>query len=197
MAETDFILASLSPRRKELLRREGYRFEIVAPCIEEESAHEDPERLAVRNALAKARSVADVRPEQLVLGADTVVHLNGSIIGKPADIAEAREILEKLSGSVHEVITGVALVRERPGLELTAAARTRIKMKSMSGEEIARYAASGEGLGKAGAYAVQENGDRYIEELDGSFTNVVGLPVKLVARLLEKARSADAGVSKE
>jgi len=193
----DFILASASPRREQLLRREGYRFDIVAPRAEEENADDDAERLAVRNALAKARSVAAARPNGLVLGADTVVHLDGAIIGKPADSAEARRILEALSGSVHEVITGVALIRLRPALELTGAARTRIKMKPMSDEEIARYAASGEGLDKAGAYAVQENGDKYIEQLEGSFTNVVGLPVELVARLLEKARSADGSVSKE
>jgi len=182
------ILASASPRRQKLLQEWGLHFETVEPNAPERLTGDDPAELAVENALAKARSVARERPAQLVLGADTVVHLNGRVIGKPADRPEAREILRTLSGTEHEVITGVAVVCDAHAVQLTGAARTAIRMKGLSEKDIDEYVALGEGLGKAGAYAVQESGDRYIEELRGSFTNVVGLPMELVTDLLAKAR---------
>jgi len=197
MRNADFILASASPRRRDLLRKAGCSFEIVIPRVDEEEVGVNPGEVAVRNALAKARAVAAQRPDMLVLGADTVVHLDGRIIGKPADAPHARLILEALSGSTHEVLTGVALVCQRADYEITGKACTKIKMRTISREEIDEYVASGEGLDKAGAYAVQENGDKYIEQLDGSFTNVVGLPLELVGELLKKARLKLSGVSQE
>jgi septum formation protein len=123
----------------------------------------------------------------LVLGADTVVVLGGRIIGKPADEADARRILLALSGSEHQVLTGVALVDAASGRRWTAHEVTRVNMRVMRPAEIDAYVASGEAMGKAGAYAIQETGDRYIEQLQGSITNVVGLPMELLERMISAA----------
>jgi septum formation protein len=181
-----FILASASPRRRELLREAGYDFDVVEPNLDEALEDGDPEKLVVRNALMKARAVAERFPDRYVLGADTIVYLQGRVIGKPADREDARRILKLLSGTEHEVVTGVALVRKEAGIELTGASRTRLRMKTLSAKEVESYVARGEGLGKAGAYAIQENGDKFIEELRGSFTNVVGLPLEVVETLFRE-----------
>lgn len=190
------ILASASPRRRQLLASAGIRFEVQPADIVEDLPEEShsPELEAQRLALAKARAVADGRPPdgrwdgRWVLGADTIVVLGRRIIGKPRDEADALAILSRLSGSTHRVITGLALVE--CGAELRTLVRsdeTRITMRTIPPEEIRRYVDSGAGEGKAGAYAIQEGGDKYVERMEGSLTNVVGLPMELLKRMLSEA----------
>jgi septum formation protein len=180
------ILASSSERRRRLLEEAGYDFEVVVPKLGEDRLHpQDPTVLAESLAYAKARQVADRLDRNIVIGADTIVSLQGRVIGKPADETEAREILRKLSGSTHEVITGVCLVNARRGERLLGSDLTRVTLRKLSDSELDAYVHSGEGFGKAGAYAIQESGDRFVQRLDGSFTNVVGLPMPLLARMLD------------
>jgi len=180
------ILASSSERRRRLLEQAGYDFDVVVPRIPEDHLHpDDPRVLAESLAYAKARQAAERIEHPLVIGADTVVSLDGHVIGKPERDTEARDILRRLSGTTHEVITGVCLVNPRRGERLMGADVTRVTLRPLSGEELDDYVRSGEGLGKAGAYAIQENGDRFVEKIEGSFTNVVGLPMVMLAELLD------------
>lgn len=186
-----FILASASPRRRRLLAEAGYDFEVVPPPVEEPRSLSDglmPSRQAEALAYFKARSVAERARRAVVLGADTVVAASGKILGKAADEAEARAMLDELAGIRHAVITGVTLLR--PGGKRTmTSVLTWVTMRPMSREEIDAYVASGEWVGKAGAYAIQESADRYVERVEGSWTNVVGLPMERVTRLLGPAES--------
>lgn len=188
---TTLILASRSPRRRELLRQAGYRFEVLAPPIEDRGVNFHGVVGAYVESLAYLKAMATVDGHGLtaglVLGADTVVELDGQIIGKPADEADARRILSALSGSEHHVLTGLALVDLDRTRRWLAHDVTRICMRTITPEEIGAYVASGEALGKAGAYALQETGDRYVDHMDGSLTNVVGLPMQLLERLLKAA----------
>lgn len=181
------ILASASPRRRDLLSRAGYEFTVQPPTLDEPNhlpSGLPPAQYAESLAYFKARSVADAHPHARVLGADTiVVDVQGRILGKAGTPEEAREMLHTLSHHPHEVITGVALVGPGARRIITADA-TRVFMRPMSERDIEEYIASGEWEGKAGAYAIQESADRFIETLDGSFSNVVGLPMELVERLL-------------
>jgi septum formation protein len=185
------ILASHSPRRQELLRQAGYRFQVRPPPIDDRAVTGAPSTGAYVESLAYLKAMAAIEvhglTEGLVLGADTAVELAGRIIGKPADAADARRILSDLSGSQHAVVTGLALVDLATGRRLLAHDVTRVRMRRMTAEEIDAYVSSGEALGKAGAYALQETGDRYVEELQGSATNVVGLPMALLERMLKAA----------
>jgi len=138
-------------------------------------------------AALKARAVARTRPEAIVIGADTAVWCNGRLIGKPRDRADAVSILTLLTQSPHLVISGLALVWPCCGLELVGSDATRVHMRRATPKEIEDYVASGEADGKAGAYAIQEKGDRFVESLEGSFSNVVGLPLELLAGFLETA----------
>ncbi|MBN1941909.1 MAG: septum formation protein Maf [Phycisphaerae bacterium] len=180
------ILASASPRRRELLAEAGYDFEVHSPVMEEPGdlpAGIPPAAYAESLAYFKARSVAEAYPRDLVLGADTVVALGNRVLGKPADADDARRMLTELSHNRHAVITGVALVG--PGERRSIASDiTYVTMRPMSSREIEDYIASGEWQGKAGAYAIQETADKFIVKLEGSFTNVVGLPMELLGRLL-------------
>ncbi len=184
------ILASRSPRRRQLLAELGIGFEIVAPRIAEPMTSPvrlPPAELAEAWAYFKAACVYTDHTDDFVLGADTLVSLDGRVFGKPADAHEARHMLEALSGSRHEVITGVALLG--PGLRrLIASATTKITMRPMSRREIDGYIATGEWQDKAGAYAIQETADRYVEKIEGSFTNVVGLPLELTERMINQVR---------
>jgi len=185
------VLASNSPRRRELLRQAGYRFEVVAPPGEDRGVSQASSPGAYVESLAYMKAMAAIDrhglTDALVLAADTVVDLAGRIIGKPADAADARRILSELSGSEHSVLTGLALVDLAAGRRLLAHDVTKVRMRRMTPEEIDAYVASGEALGKAGAYALQETGDRYVEHMEGSLTNVVGLPMQLLERLLKAA----------
>lgn len=181
------VLASASPRRRDLLGQAGVDFEVDPAGVDEESAERDPRRLAEELAARKARAVADRRPGEWVLGADTVVCVGGELLGKPADEAEARRMLRTLSESVHEVVTGVCLVAPGGGTR-TASETTHVTMRRISAPEVEAYVASGEWRDKAGGYAIQENADAFVTDLaGGGFDNVVGLPVGLVLGLLEES----------
>ena len=179
------MLASASPRRRELLARLGVPFTLRPAGIDESPLPgEAPERLAVRLALAKARAAArDAPAGSTILGADTVVALDGELLAKPADAAEARSMLGRLSGREHEVWTGVAVVGPDDA-ERSGAQCTRVRFRTLGAAEIARYAASGEPLDKAGGYAIQGGAAAFVESVDGDTDNVVGLPLGLVVELL-------------
>ncbi len=184
-----FILASDSPRRRQLLREAGYDFKVVSPPWPEPSA-EDMDRAADQVAQAasyfKARSVASLVRSNVILAADTVVARGGRIFGKPADRDEARLILLSLAGTTHEVITGVTVLEPRSGRRIIAMDRTAVTMRRMSPRELDEYLDSGDWRDKAGAYGIQDVGDRFVQRIEGSFSNVVGLPMELVADLLER-----------
>ncbi len=182
----DFILASASPRRKELLERAGYKFVIDASGIDEngfDKAH--PIEYAAKLALAKANDVANRHPDMLVLGADTIAACDGLIIGKPADAADAEQITRLLFSKPHKVITAVAVVRICDGLEISRADTTIVYPKKMTDDMIRKHLASGTWEGKAGAYAIQETGDEFVDRLEGSITNVMGLPMEIIAEIFD------------
>jgi septum formation protein len=183
------ILASASPRRKQLLTEAGYKFKVFVPDIDESAFSAEctkPSEYAKQLALVKARSVAAKFPDCLVISADTIADLNGEIIGKPADAKEAEQITRKLFSRPHKVITGVAIVRLSDGTEIVESDTTVVYPKQMSTEQITEHIKSGSWRDKAGAYAIQENGDEFVEKIDGSLTNVMGLPMELLQRLLER-----------
>lgn len=179
------ILASASPRRRDLLTAMGVVFEIVPSAVEETLDRAlSPAANAERLAYEKAADVAQRFPDRSVLGADTIVVVGGKILGKPANRGEAAEMLRSLSGTRHRVITGVCLLGpgEKRRLEHEI---TWVTMRPITSEEIEAYLDSGEWEGKAGAYAIQETADRFVTQLEGgSFENVVGLPTALVRKML-------------
>jgi len=183
----NLILASGSPRREALLRSAGFDFAVrragVREVIDREAA---PEANARANALAKAKFISRQLPDALILAADTLVFLGGEYFGKPRDARHAEKILETLSGTRHCVVTGVALIDEEAGIEISQSDRTFVTMKNVSREKIREYVRSGGAHGKAGAFAIQEVGDDFIERIEGSYTNVVGLPMELVKEMFEE-----------
>jgi septum formation protein len=181
------ILASASPRRRELLRLLGHPFRVVVSEVAEPPfAGGDPVEYAVLLARAKARQVAEGRRRPaVILGADTVVELDGRVFGKPRDGAEAAAMLGALSGRTHRVITAVALLGPQEEEE-TAAVQTAVTFRTLRPDQIARYVATGEPLGKAGAYAIQGRGAALVTGLTGDYFNVVGLPVATVATMLAR-----------
>lgn len=184
------ILASASPRRAALLREAGYAIEVVPSPFHEpdiESLGLSPPALAEALSFFKARSVAERRSAGLVLGADTVVAYDGRVFGKPIDAADARRILSTLAGTTHEVITGVTLIDAATQKRLIRHDTTRVTMRPMSAAALEAYIASGAWQGKAGAYGIQDHGDAFVKRIEGSFSNVVGLPMELVAAMLEEA----------
>jgi len=188
-SQYSFILASTSPRRKQLLAEAGYQFTVVRPDIDESAfPAKDSEacEYAERLALAKAKYVAEKHPDSLVIGADTIVDFQGQIIGKPVNDKEAEQITKKLFSRPHKVITGIAIVRLSDGIELSESDTTTIYPKRLTSEQIAEHVKSESWRDKAGAYAIKENGDEFIERIEGSLTNVMGLPMELLGRLLEK-----------
>jgi len=185
------ILASGSPRRAQLLADNGYQFEVVPPPLEEpdeSSPRVPPEQLAEALSYYKARSVANtIRcSDAAILAADTVVAYQSRIFGKPGDAEAARAILSVLAGTTHQVITGVTVLQPASGLRLIGHEVTHVTMRPMSPDVLDQYIASGAWRGKAGAYGIQDHGDAYIERIQGSFTNVVGLPMSLVAKMLQE-----------
>jgi septum formation protein len=174
-----FILASTSPRRAELLRQLPVAFRVV-PSEATEVAHEhlSPLEICQLNAHRKARAVAKKIPDALVLGADTLVFLDGEILGKPRDLAEARRMLNKLQGRTHQVVTGVSLIHLRLHREKIFAVSTDVLFRSFTDATITEYLAKVETLDKAGAYAIQQHGEWLVSEISGSFSNVVGLPLE-------------------
>ncbi len=179
------ILASASLRRAELLRAAGIAFEIVPAEIDERPLNgEAPAAYVERLAREKARAISSRDSQAEILAADTTVVIDGLILGKPVDDAEAREMLARLSGRTHEVLTGVALIRD--GRMVSAVETTRVRFAPMSDADIDWYIASGEPRGKAGAYAIQGLASRFVDWIEGSYSNVVGLPVALVWKLLRR-----------
>lgn len=175
------ILASASPRRAELLRGLGLDFNIITSAAEE--AHQDDftaRELCLVNAYRKARVVAKQHPQALVLGADTLVYLRTTLYGKPADMADARRMLHELAGHTHQVVTGVCLMQLGRHRCRLFTETTNVTFKALSSAEIDAYLGAIQPLDKAGAYAIQDQGDRIVKCISGSFSNVVGLPVERV-----------------
>jgi septum formation protein len=177
------ILASASPRRAQLLRNAGIVFTAQATRIpERQRPGESPRKVAERLAREKAHAIFARNPRRLVLGADTIVVVRGRVLGKPRDRRDARRMLRLLSGRTHRVTTAVCLAG--PGFEEVRSETTRVTMRKLSAEEIRAYAASGEPVDKAGAYAIQGLASRFISRIEGCYFNVVGLPVPLCYRML-------------
>ena len=190
------VLASASPRRQELLRNAGIPFVVQATDIPELPREgENPRACAERLAREKAVAVFRQRPDDFILGADTIVTVDGQILGKPRDVADAARMLGLLSGRTHQVTTGVCLLGPQPGtadrerrtgFEDTRSETTLVTMDPLSDEDIRSYIATGEPMDKAGAYAIQGIASRWITRIEGDYFNVVGLPVALVCRMLRE-----------
>lgn len=182
-----FVLASGSPRRRQLLSDAGFVFDVVTPLVAEScSVALTVRELTMWNATRKALEVSRGRPEAVVLGADTLVALEGKPIGKPADLHEAREILRRLSGRTHEVCTGVFVCADGGKRATSFHVFTGVRFRDLSDNDIKAYLAKINPLDKAGAYAAQGHGAEIIEEIRGSYTNVVGLPMEETTRALKR-----------
>ncbi len=181
------VLASASPRRAELLRQIGLTFDIAESGVPEDEAKEkDPVRLAERLALLKARAVAATLTRGIVIGADTVVCVDGNMLGKPADREESLQMLRLLSGGSHDVLTGVAII-EQPGMKtLCRVERTRVFFRPLSDEEIHSYLTKAEVMDKAGSYGIQGLGGGLVSRIEGCYFNVVGLPLALTVEMLKE-----------
>ena len=185
-----FILASASPRRKHLLSKAGFSFKVIPSNIDE--ALFDAESVSsvehtLQLAIAKAIDIAIKYPEKLVMGADTIVDFKGKIIGKPKDSEEAEQFTRLLFSAPHKVITSVAVIRVEKKLELADTAITTVYPKRLTEKQISEHIKSDNWQGKAGAYGIQESGDEFVAKIEGSFTNVMGLPMELVDQLLIRA----------
>lgn len=198
MTRRRLVVASASPRRHELLTRAGYDFTVVPADIDESAKPAEPGPVYVeRLARAKAEAVAaglisgsgTTASDPIVLGADTIVELDGILLGKPAGHAEAVATLRRLRGREHRVITAVAIVAD--GHTTSATRTTTVRFRQLSNQEIDDYVATGEPLGKAGSYAIQGLGGAFVEEIVGSYDNVVGLPVDATSALLRQAGLGD------
>jgi septum formation protein len=186
-ARATLLLASTSPRRRDLLRKAGIDFQIEGARAEElTGGHWTARELCLFNAERKAMEVASRFPDCLVLGADTVVSLEGQVLGKPGDFREARAMLERLCGRIHEVLTGVCLVRKSERKLCRFVEATRVKFRSLQEVDLEDYLRSIHPLDKAGGYAAQEDQGRLIECIEGSMSNVIGLPVERVLAALNK-----------
>lgn len=177
------VLASRSPQRETILARLGLQVEVVPSGIEEIETG-DPEQVVFGNALRKARAVSDrlADPAALVIGGDTVISLDGEVIGKPADATEAAHFMRRLSGRAHQVVGGLAVVRHG-GAEQTAATSTSVRFRTLDEEQIELYVATGEWQDRSGAYAIQQGGSILVERIEGDYLNIIGLSVNDLARL--------------
>jgi septum formation protein len=181
------ILASASPRRRYLLRLIHIPHEVTEPDVrEQDHADDDPVEHVLRLSSLKARSVSDRYDRGYILGADTIVVIGGSILGKPRDESEAKEMLTRLAGHTHEVYTGLSLVDAATGREAQGYERTRVSIRKMEGWEIDCYIATGEPMDKAGSYGIQGYGAGIVERVVGCYFNVVGLPIVRLLRLIRE-----------
>jgi septum formation protein len=182
------VLASASPRRRLLLAKLGLKF-VVAPSNVKEVAELKGmpiEELVQRNALMKARAIAGKEQGALIIGCDTDIYFKGKVIGKPKNAEDAKRILREFSNKWHSIISGIAIIDTATGREITDFEKTKVKVKRLSEQKISKYVMTGEPLDKAGAYGIQEKGRFLIEKFDGSYSNIVGLPLeKLTLRLKE------------
>ena len=185
MPKKRLILASNSPRRIVLLKSLGYHFDIVSHDIEE-LIHDDvlPTELVQNLAFLKASDVARRVCDAIIVSADTIVVHKKGILGKPKDVGDAKRILSILRNSEHDVISGVCVMEMPSRKKMLRIGRTHIKMKNVKDEEIDRYILTGEPMDKAGAYAIQGEGRKFIEKIDGSYSNAVGLPLELLQEML-------------
>jgi len=180
------ILASASPRRAELLRQIVPAFEVLpSNATELADEHLSPHELCQLNAHRKARAVAKRFPDSLVLGADTLVFLDHEILGKPGNLTEAGQMIARLQGRTHQVVTGVSLTRLRRHQERMFAVSTDVQFRSLNEEQVRNYLSRINPLDKAGAYAIQEHGELIIESISGSYSNVMGLPVERVRQEID------------
>lgn len=190
--QNDLVLASASPRRRDLLAGLGFEFECLVSDYEEseDDRNPDPAAPARRHALGKAAAVAAQRPGALVIGADTVVVAGAEILGKPADAAAARRMLARLAAGAHRVITGVALVRYDPACaalrEHCESSETTVHFRDLSAGEIETYVASGEAFDKAGGYGIQGLAAQFVTGIEGCYFNVMGLPLELLTRMIRR-----------
>jgi septum formation protein len=181
------VLASASPRRRDLLRRDGYTFTVLAPEVEEIAPPDlTPAEVTLANARLKAQAIARLQPDAVVIGADTIVAFEGEIFGKPRDLDHAREMIRRLNGRVHEVWSGVWLIRGDTGRETGFNEVTRVRFRELADDDLHAYHARIGPLDKAGAYAAQDDRGELIDSVEGCFDNVVGLPMKSLARALER-----------
>ncbi|ACC98157.1 Nucleotide-binding protein implicated in inhibition of septum formation [Elusimicrobium minutum Pei191] len=178
------ILASKSPRRIELLTQAGYKFEIIPAQKDEKTAYKTPHRMVKDLALKKAFEVAAKYPASTVVGADTLVYCKGRVIGKPKDKADALKILHLLNNSWQTVYTGVAIVNINKKKLFTGYAATKCKARKLSDTELKLI--SGKHMDKAGAYAMQDKDDMLIERVEGSLTNVIGMPMELFNKMIKE-----------
>lgn len=188
----DFVLASASPRRRELLRQVGLSFKVVPSRLQEiNQSGMEPWHYTVYYAKAKAAEVAQRYPQEWVLAADTIVVIDREILGKPANFAEAMAMLSRLSGRRHRVITGFSLVHGQTGVEEGKHVETTVFMRRLSAEDIQGYVETGEPMDKAGAYGIQGIGGCLVQRIEGSYSNVVGLPLCETVELLRHHQVAD------
>ncbi|MEG0985487.1 MAG: Maf family protein [Clostridia bacterium] len=181
------ILASGSPRRKALLREMGVAFTVLTRPTDETTALPAREAVAVL-AQRKAQAVADTLREGLVLGADTLVALDGHALGKPVDCAQAAQMLAQLSGRTHAVYTGVCLIDAASGARDVRVCETKVAFRALSPDEISAYVLTKEPMDKAGAYAIQGGAGKFVDHIEGPFDNVMGLPTQMVKEMLDGAR---------
>lgn len=177
------ILASGSPRRRELLSRMGYEFEIQLPDVDENVSGKVSEVVLILSR-RKAMAVAEKNDNGIVIASDTLVSLNGETLGKPCDEADAYRMLRTLSGNTHEVFTGVTIIDAQNGKTESRSVRTGVCFRELSDQEINDYIASGEPMDKAGAYGIQGGAGKFVERLEGSYENVIGFPVDEVEDML-------------
>lgn len=182
------ILASASPRRRDLLTQAGIRFDVLPADIDETiHPNESPTAYVQRLALEKAQAIHTLHPKATILGADTTVVLHQEILSKPTDLADAERMLRSLSNTVHQVHTGIALVT--PTTHLTHVETTSVFFSEIPDDELAHYLYTGDSLDKAGAYGIQGYAARWIPRIEGDFFNVMGLPIAAVVRLLRQTHS--------
>jgi len=187
--QTPFILASASPRRRQFLEEAGFKFQIIPSSADEDlSSGGDPEALAIELSEAKADEVASRHPDAIVLSADTIVVLETTlgqkILGKPTDKEDARQMLHALSGKAHKVITAFTVKHKEKNLRFSRAVTTSVVFRKLTTEEINEYINTGEPMDKAGAYGIQGKGGALVEQVEGDYNNVVGLPLDAVMEAL-------------
>ncbi|MCH1959307.1 MULTISPECIES: Maf family protein [Romboutsia] len=182
----NIILASASPRRKEILENINVKFDIVKSDIDEVILEDElPPQVVMRLAFEKSMDVAKSNQESLVIGADTIVVFNNTILGKPKDKEDARNTIKLLSGNTHEVITGISLINLSANKKIIDYVVSKVKFKDLSEDDINDYINTGESLDKAGAYGIQGYGSLLIEEIQGDYFNIVGLPISKLSDLVK------------
>jgi septum formation protein len=187
------LLASRSPRRSELLARDGFAFDIEVPQVEEwDDPNADPRTLVLRNAALKGDAAAAAHPDRLVLSSDTTVAVDGTLLAKPADMTDARRMLRMLSGRAHTVYTAVVIQMRAAKVRVERCEESRVVFRTLAEDAITRYFTMVNPLDKAGAYGIQEGREIIIDHFEGSLTNIMGLPMEAVREILEQLARSDA-----